>query len=112
MCAICICGMSVGFSFSVTSLASVSAISFPVIHKCARTLCMWIVCGVQYIWCPMVDMSNFLGWWCCDVGCCMWLLIRYMCMSRWGVCMFLMAISIALSSTRRMFWYPGSLFVI
>ena len=41
------CGVLVGFSLSVPSLASVSAISFPVMPVCARTLCMWIMCGVQ-----------------------------------------------------------------
>ena len=48
----------------------------------------------------------------------MWLFIRYillrlsvnMCVSIWVVRMVLMAMSIALSSALRMFWYPGSLF--
>ena len=40
------CGVLSGFSLSVPSLASVSAISFPLIPVCARTLCKCIVCGV------------------------------------------------------------------
>ena len=48
-CAVCMCGVVVGFSLSVSSLARASTISFPVILTCARTLCMWIMCGVQYI---------------------------------------------------------------
>ena len=39
-------GIVDGFSLSVPSLANVSTISFPVMPECARTLCMWIVCGV------------------------------------------------------------------
>ena len=48
MC-VCIRGVVVGFSLSILSLASVLAISFMVLHECARTLWMWIMCGVQYI---------------------------------------------------------------
>ena len=47
--AMCICGVGDGFSFSVPSLANVSAISFPLMLVCALTLCMCMVCGVQYI---------------------------------------------------------------
>ena len=47
----------------------------------------------------------------------MWLLIKNMllrlpvnmCVSIWVVCIVLIAISIALSSTLRMFWYPSNL---
>ena len=39
------CGVVVGFSSSIRSLASVSTIMFPVMPECVRTLCMWIVCG-------------------------------------------------------------------
>ena len=63
------CGVLVGFSLSVPSLARVSAISFPMIPECALTLCMWTLCGVQYILCTMAAISNLSGWWCCDVGC-------------------------------------------
>ena len=45
----CLWGVVDGFSLSVSSLASVSAISFPLMPMCARTLCMCIVYGVQYI---------------------------------------------------------------
>ena len=48
------------FFFSVPSLVSVSASLFPVMPKCARTLCMWILCEVQYIWCKfllVIDMG-------------------------------------------------------
>ena len=40
MCAMCMCGVVVGLSISVPSLASVSAISLPLMPECARTLCM------------------------------------------------------------------------
>ena len=40
MCVVCICGVAVGFSISVPSLASVSVISFPVMREYACTLCM------------------------------------------------------------------------
>ena len=43
----CMWGVAVGFSLSVPLLASVSAISFPMMPECARTLCMWILCGVH-----------------------------------------------------------------
>ena len=46
-CAMCIWGVVVGFSFIAPSLASVSAISFHVMHVWALTLCMCIRCGVQ-----------------------------------------------------------------
>ena len=113
----CMWGVGVGFSLSVPSLASVSAISFPMMPVWARTFGCVIVCGVQYIWCIMAAMSSLSGWWCCEVGCCMWLLIRYillrlsvnMCVSIWVVCMVLTAMSIAFSSALRMFWYPGNL---
>ena len=49
----CICGVAIIFSISVPLLASVSAILFPVMPECALTLCMCIMCGVQYIWCTM-----------------------------------------------------------
>ena len=47
MCAKWMCGVAVGFSYSVPSLANVSAFSFPTIPMWARTLCMWIRCGIQ-----------------------------------------------------------------
>jgi hypothetical protein len=37
------CGVLVGLSLRVPSLASVSTISFPVMPECAYTLCNWIV---------------------------------------------------------------------
>jgi hypothetical protein len=52
--AMCIRGVMSGLSFSVPVFASVSAISFPQMPVCARTLCMWTMCGVQYIWLIMV----------------------------------------------------------
>jgi hypothetical protein len=57
----CMWGVVDGFSLRVPSLASVSVISFPTMLECARTLCMWIVCGVQYICCMMVAMSKLSG---------------------------------------------------
>ena len=54
-------GVVSGLSCSVPILASVSAISFPLMHVCALTLCMWIMCGVQYIWLMMAEMSSCLG---------------------------------------------------
>ena len=42
-----LCGVFGGFSLVVPSFASVSAISFPVMSEWARTLCMYILCGVQ-----------------------------------------------------------------
>ena len=56
------CGVVSGFPFSVPSLASVSAISLPLMPVCALTLCMWIVFEVQYICCTMAAMSNLSGW--------------------------------------------------
>ena len=67
-----------GFSSSVPLLASVLAISFPTMPVWAHTLCMWIMCGVQKIWCTMVAIRSLSGWWCCETGCWMWLLINYM----------------------------------
>ena len=65
-------------------------------------------------------MSNLFGWWFRGVGYCMWLLIKNMllrlsknmCVSSWVVCMVSIAMSIALSSTLRIFWYHGNLFYI
>ena len=62
----------------------------------------------------MAFMRSLSGWWCWEVGCCMWLLIRYMlfrlsvnmCVSVWVVCMDIMAMSIAFNSALSMFWYP------
>ena len=68
-CAVCMHGVLVGFSLSVPSLARVSAILFPIILTCARTLCMWMVCGVHYICRTIIVISSLSGWWCCDVGC-------------------------------------------
>ena len=45
--AICIWGVVVDFSLSAPALASVSAISFPMMHVWALTLCMCIKCGVH-----------------------------------------------------------------
>ena len=61
-CAICMWGVEDGFSLRVPSLASVSAISFPMMPVWARTLCMCILCGVQYICRMMAAMSNLSGW--------------------------------------------------
>ena len=61
-CAMCMWGVGDGFSLWVPSLASVSAISFPIMHVCARTLCMCIMCGVQYICRMMAAMSRLSGW--------------------------------------------------
>ena len=44
--AICMWGVAGGFSLSVPSLASISAISFPVMPVWALTLWMCIKCGV------------------------------------------------------------------
>ena len=60
--AICMWGVEDGFSLRVPSLASVSAISFPMMHVCARTLCMCTLCGVQYICRMMAAMSNLARW--------------------------------------------------
>ena len=68
----------------------------------------------------MAAMRSLSGWRCCDVGCCMWLLIRYMllrlsvniCVSVWVVCMVFMAMSMAFSSAFRIFWYSGNLYDI
>jgi hypothetical protein len=74
----CIRGVASGFSLVVPSFASSSASSFPAMPVWARTLCMWTLCGVQYICRTVVAMSSLFGWWCCDVGWWMWLLIKYM----------------------------------
>ena len=115
--AMCIRGVVSGLSLSVPIFASVSAISLPLMPVCARTLCMWTMCGVQYIWLIMAAISSLSGWWCWDVGCCIWLLIKYMLLrlsvniwvSLWVLCMVLMAMRIAFSSALKMFWYPGNL---
>jgi len=60
--AMCIHGVVSGLSFSVPIFASVSTISFPLMHVCARTLCMWTMCGVQYIWLIMAAISSLYGW--------------------------------------------------
>jgi hypothetical protein len=109
--AMCMCGVCSGFSKLFPSFASSSASSFPIMPVCARTLCMWILWGVQYIFLTMAAMSSLSGWWCCDVGCCMWLFMRYMllrlyvnmCVSIWVVFMFLIARNIAYSSALSMF---------
>ena len=62
-CAMCMHGVLVGFSLSVPSLTSMLAISFLVIPECAHTLCMCMVCGVQYIWCTIIVISSLSGWW-------------------------------------------------
>ena len=111
------CGIIYGFSFNVPSLASASVVLLPVMHVCALTLCMWIMFGVQYICLNMAAMSSLSGWWCWDVGCCMWLLIKYMLLrlsantyvSCCVVGIFCMAMSIALSFALRMLGYPRSL---
>jgi hypothetical protein len=58
----CICGVASGFSLVVPSFARSSAITFPVMPVRARTLCMWILCGVQYICRTIAAMSNLSGW--------------------------------------------------
>ena len=55
------CGVVVGFSWSVPSLASVSAISFSLKLECARTLWMWVVCEVQYICFVMLHLRVCWG---------------------------------------------------
>ena len=60
--AMCIRGVMSGLSCCVLAFASVSTISLPLMHVCARTLCMWIICGVQYIWLIMAAMSSLSGW--------------------------------------------------
>ena len=47
MRAMCMCGVLSGSSLRFPSLANVSAISFPIMPECVRTLCIWIVYGVQ-----------------------------------------------------------------
>jgi hypothetical protein len=66
---VCIWGLLFGFSLSVPSLASVFAMSFPVMPECARTLWRWIVCSVQCICFIIYLIKSLSGWWCCDVGC-------------------------------------------
>jgi hypothetical protein len=63
----CIRGVASGFSLVVPSFASSSAISFPVMPVWARTLCMWISYGVQYICRTIAVVSILSGWWCCVV---------------------------------------------
>ena len=83
----------------------------------AHTLWMWIVCGVQYICFTIFAISNLFGWWCCDVGCCMWLLLKIMllrlyvnmCVSSREVCVVLKEMSVALSFVHKMFWWHGNL---
>ena len=58
----CMRGVVVGFSLSVPSMANVSTILFLVMPKCACTLYMWIVCGVQYIWCTISTINNLSRW--------------------------------------------------
>jgi hypothetical protein len=60
-------GVASGFFLVVPSFASSSAISFPVMPVWARTLCMWISCGVQYICRTIATMSSLSGWWGCVV---------------------------------------------
>ena len=67
----CIRGVASGFSLVVPSFASSSTSLFPVMPVWARTLCMWTLCGVQYICRTIAAMSSLSEWW-------MWLLIKYM----------------------------------
>ena len=115
--AVCMRGVASGFSLVVPSFANSSASSLPVMPVWARTLCMCILYGVQYICRTIAAMRSLSGWWCCDVGWWIWLLIRYMLLrlsvnmyvSVLVICIFLTARSIALSSALSMFWYPSSL---
>ena len=50
------------FPLSVPLLASVLAISFPIMPECARTLWIRIMCGVQYIYFTIYVISS-LSWW-------------------------------------------------
>ena len=43
-------------------LEYVLAISFPVMHVWALTLCKCMECGVQYAWRTMVAMRSLYGW--------------------------------------------------
>ena len=52
--AICICGVLYSLYLRFPSLASVSAISLPIMPECARALCA----------CTIAAMSNLSGWWC------------------------------------------------
>ena len=59
----------------------------------------------------MGAIRSLSGWWCCEVGCCMWLLIKYIllrlsiniCVSTWVIYMVLIAMSIVFNSALRMF---------
>ena len=61
MWAMCMWGVGVGFSLSVPSFASVSAISLPLMPIWALTLCICTKCGVKEIWCIMVAMRILSG---------------------------------------------------
>lgn len=117
VCAVCILGVLVCLSSRATLLTSWSAMSLPIMHVCALTLCIVILCVDQVMWLTIADMSSLSGWLCWDDGCRMWLCIRYMllrlsvnmCMSCVLCFVLWTAIRIVFSSALRMFCRPESL---
>ena len=87
-------GVVVGLSLCVPLFASVSVVSFPLMPMWTLTLCMEILCGVQYMW-YNATTSSLSGWWCCEDGCLTRLFMRNkmlrlyvnMCVSTWAICM-------------------------
>ena len=67
----CMQGVLAGLYLCASSFDIVSAILFPAMPIWALTLCMWILCRVQFIWCTIATISSLLKWWCCKDGRCM-----------------------------------------
>ena len=59
--AICILGVLAGLSRRAPLFASWSAISLPIIHVCALTFCIVILCVDHVIWLTMEEMSSLSG---------------------------------------------------
>ena len=74
---VCILGVLVGLSRRAPLFASWSAISLPIIHVCALTFWIVILCVDHVMWLTIAEMSSLSGWLCWDDGCHMWLCIRY-----------------------------------
>ena len=69
------CLLSNFLLLSTPSFDRASTPSFLVMVVCEWTLWMDIWGWVQCNWCTITTMSSLFGWWCCEDGCLMWLLI-------------------------------------
>ena len=109
-------------SFTLPSLASLSAFSFPSMLACARTLCKVVNC-VRFCSISTIDVRIVLsGWFLCRDGCVIWVFKRYSTFMQsvkiwtgsWAYCVviILSVLCIAIISARNMFCSPCSLLSI